>query len=198
MIDQIVASSNENVDLNLKKRANIIWLTGMSGSGKTTHACNLDQFFKKRNYTVKIIDGDEVRDIFKNYDSSDYSIAGRRRNAERICAVCKWLDSQNINVVCCILSIFEESRAWNRETYSKYFEVYIEAPYEFLREHRDYKQLYQDAEAGKMKDVVGVDIPFYPPERPDLVVENNGSLNEIPGMVDIILRESSIFEERNF
>ncbi len=109
---------------------------------------------------------------FKNDKNvGDYSIEGRRKNAERIRELCLWLDLQNIDVVCCILSIFDETNQWNRKSYSNYFEVFLDVPFNELVD-RSSKNLYRDAQKGKINNVVGVDIEFNKPKNPDLILSN--------------------------
>lgn len=151
----------------------VIWLIGMSGAGKTTIGRQVCSIWKARATNTVFVDGDEMRQIFKHDQHPNaYSLEGRSANADRIAQLCAWLDRQQINVVCCILSIFEETRRWNRLTYSKYYEVYVSVPLEILTK-RDTKDLYQPALRGELKNVVGVDIPFMPPASPDLVIDNS-------------------------
>lgn len=147
----------------------VIWIIGLAGSGKTTVGRALYRQWKALDPATVLVDGDEIREIFR-HDRGDepYSVEGRRVNADRIAQMCAWLDSQGINVVCCILSIFEETRAWNRRTYSDYLEVYLHADDAALEQRR---HLYGEAKAGRIRNVVGVDIPFVPPESPDLVFD---------------------------
>ncbi|MGR3175979.1 MAG: adenylyl-sulfate kinase [Candidatus Scalindua sp.] len=168
----------------------VIWLIGLSGAGKTTIGRFLyDQWKSKESNTV-LVDGDEIRKIFKHDVGGDaYTIEGRRQNADRICEICAWLDRQNINVVCCILSLFEESRRWNRENYSKYFEVYISVPMDVLK-RRQNNGLYTRALSGDMKNVVGVDIPFTPPEMPDYVFDNSSDDVDLKSVALDILNKS--------
>lgn len=151
----------------------VIWLVGLSGSGKTTVGRHVYELWKTKESDTVFVDGDEIRKIFRQNQGPDaYSVEGRAANAERIAELCAWLDRQEINVVCCILSIFEETRIWNRQTYSKYFEVYLDVPLEILIE-RDGKNLYKPALRGETKNVVGVDIPFTPPLSPDMIIDNS-------------------------
>ena len=150
----------------------IIWLIGLSGAGKTEIGKHIYEIWKKEAPNTVLVDGDEIRKIFQHDRGNEpYTIEGRRKNAERICELCAWLDRQKINVICCILSIFEESRQWNRQHYSKYFETYISVPMEVLRK-RDRKGLYEPAFRGELKNVVGVDINFVPPKNPDYIFDN--------------------------
>lgn len=125
---------------------------------------------KTRSNTV-FLDGDIIREIMGN--DLGHTVADRKRNAERICRLCMHLDRQGINVVCAILSIFEESHEWNRANYGSYFEVYIEARMDSLLK-RQRNAIYDRALKGETRDVVGVDIPFTPPKHPHLVIGNDG------------------------
>jgi cytidine diphosphoramidate kinase len=153
----------------------VIWLVGLSGAGKSFIGRALYARMKADDPATVLVDGDEIRAIFR-HDLGDapYTIEGRRQNAERIRELCAWLDRQGINVVCCILSIFEESHEWNRANLERYFEVYVSAPMDVLIQ-RNPKDLYRRAQSGQMRNVVGVDIPYVPPARPDLVIENGAN-----------------------
>jgi len=151
----------------------VVWLTGLSGAGKSTIGKELYLQLKEKNPATVFVDGDEIRKVFKHeLMPVDYTIKGRKKNAERICEICAWLDRQQIDVVCCMLSIFSESHEWNRMTYSKYFEVYIDAPFEELVK-RNPKNLYRLAMNGKVNNVVGIDIKYEAPESPDMIVYND-------------------------
>ncbi|MFQ5766087.1 MAG: adenylyl-sulfate kinase, partial [Rhodospirillales bacterium] len=112
----------------------VIWLIGLSGAGKTTIGRHLHEMWKGQAANTVFVDGDEIRELFKQNQRPDaYTIKGRRLNAERITSVCAWLDGQGINVVCCVLSLFPEMRKRNRTLFSRYFEVYISVPMDTLR-----------------------------------------------------------------
>jgi adenylylsulfate kinase len=152
----------------------IVWLVGLSGAGKTTIARELHRRWQAMDPATVLIDGDEIRKILKHdLGPEAYTTDERRINGERIAAMSAWLDTQNINAVVSVLCIFPDILAANHDRFSNYFEVFVDAPMAAL-EARDGKGLYAAARAGKMADVVGVDIPFPTPERPDLVVRNDG------------------------
>lgn len=120
----------------------VIWLIGLSGSGKTTIGKEVFRLWKKNSQQTIFLDGDEMRNIFNNENfTSDYSVKERKLNAERISRLCLWLDNYNINVVASVLSIFPEMQDWNRKNFKEYFEVYLDVPLEILIE-RDSKDLY--------------------------------------------------------
>jgi len=151
----------------------IVWIIGLSGSGKTTIGRELFKRYKESRPATVLIDGDEIRKIFNHDKTPDaYTIAGRKKNSERIFQLCAWLDRQNINVICCILSIFPEHRKRNRKEFSSYKEIFLEAPLEILQKRRT---LYSDAFEGKTKNVVGVDIPFEKPIDSDMSFNTSNS-----------------------
>jgi adenylylsulfate kinase len=148
----------------------IIWLIGLSSAGKTTIGRPLYDAVKEQRNDVLFIDGDQLREVWG--DDLGHTRDDRYRNGWRYCRLSKMLDDQGLHAVCCVLSLFEEHRRWNREHLSSYFEVYVDAPMETLK-RRDEKDLYRRAETGEIDNVVGVDIPFEEPEDPDLIIEND-------------------------
>jgi cytidine diphosphoramidate kinase len=147
----------------------IIWIIGLSGAGKTTLGKELCGIIKNEKPNTVFIDGDMVREIMGN--DLGHSLEDRRKNAGRICRLCKVLEEQRINVVCAILSIFPESREWNRINFRQYFEVYIDVPMDVLIK-RNQKGLYAAALEGKRNDVIGINIPFEKPVNPDYTFYN--------------------------
>jgi adenylylsulfate kinase-like enzyme len=164
----------------------IIWLIGMSGSGKTTIARELYAILKPATPNLVYLDGDEFREMFRN--DVDHTIEGRHKNAERISHTCRMLDAQGIHVIASVLSIFPEWQAWNRESFSAYFEVFLDIPIKTL-EQRDVKGLYENARAGRNDNMVGIDIPFPAPPTPDLIIDEVMQDNGINACVKRILSE---------
>ena len=154
----------------------VVWIIGLSGSGKTTLAQEITSLLRQEGRIVALVDGDVIREIFQN--DVDYSLEGRRRNANRICELCRFLEDQGILVICSILSIFQESRDWNRENFQNYFEVYIDAPVEQLIS-RDSKGLYSKYLRGEVQSVAGMDLDFPIPTAPDLTIKNDGNLSAL-------------------
>ena len=162
----------------------IIWMIGMSGAGKTTAGKILDERLKENHSNLVFLDGDMLRDVWG--DTLTHDVEGRRKNALRISRLCQMLDAQGIHVVVAVLSIFPEYQKWNRETFSEYFEVFLDVPMDVLRE-RDSKGLYRQADAGEIKNVVGVDIPFPRPLHSDLTLEAPFVLQSPEAIVDEIM-----------
>ena len=165
----------------------VIWCIGLSGSGKTTLGREIAKHWRALEPNTVLLDGDELREVFGAAKAEEsYTVAGRRRNAERITALCQLLDRQGINVVCCILSIFQDMRNQNRTRFSKYFEVFMDAPMRVL-EQRDVKGLYAAAREGKMRNVVGVDIPFDRPANPNMIVDSSSPVADIQALAKEVL-----------
>tara|TARA_B100001964_G_C13925023_1_gene461904 strand:- start:186 stop:698 length:513 start_codon:yes stop_codon:yes gene_type:complete len=147
----------------------VVWILGLSASGKTAIGKEVYRQIKSGKENVVFLDGDMFRDIMGN--DLGHTIQDRRTNAGRISRFCQYLDSQGIDVVCTVLSIFPDWLKWNRVNISEYFEIYVRVPFEVLL-IRETKGLYKSALAGEKKNVVGVDIDFPEPVSPDLVVDN--------------------------
>jgi len=170
----------------------VIWITGLSGAGKTTLGHAVFGKWQAIAPNTVLVDGDVVRELFKLDGSPElYTLEGRRKVAMRIHELCVWLDSQGINVVCCTISLFGDLHDINRRTFSKYFEVFIDVPMDVLR-RRDNKNLYARAFSGEMPDVVGVDLPFLPPAAPDLHIDNSDDLENFHDLARDVLTAADV------
>lgn len=167
----------------------IIWITGLAGAGKTTIGKEIYKKLKVEYPNTVFLDGDIIRDIMGN--DLGHTNEDREKNGWRICKLCKHLDAQNIHVVACILSNFQGQRDWNRGNFSEYKEVYIDVPMDVLVE-RNQKGLYSDALAGKVKNVVGVDIPFNKPLNPDVVIDNSENINDFELLAQNTLEQLNV------
>lgn len=148
----------------------VIWLIGLSASGKTTIGKKLFEKLKSSNEKWIFLDGDTFRNIMG--EDLGHNIEDREKNAYRISRFCEYMASQNVNVLACVLSIFHGNQKYNKMNISDYKEVYIDIDLENAIK-RDNKKLYEKALEGKIKNVVGVDIEFNPPYSPDIVIDND-------------------------
>jgi len=170
----------------------VIWIVGLSGAGKTTLANEIVARVRQKQKNVVLLDGDLVREVFRN--DLGHSLEDRHTNAKRICQLGKLLDDQGIHVVCAILSLFPDTREWNRANLKNYYEVFIDTPMQALEE-RDSKGIYSRFRNGEIHHVAGMDLEFLPPSNADLVIGNNCSkdalLSHVQPIVERILSEQS-------
>lgn len=141
-----------------------IWITGLSGAGKTTLAEALVERMRRRGRPVVLVDGDVIRDLFGA--SLGFDVDARRVQIGRLQALARFLADQGVDVVVAALYSAPDLLAWNRANLAGYFEVYIEASLALVT-GRNSKGLYD----GTTRNVVGVDIDWLAPRSPDLVVE---------------------------
>lgn len=149
------------------KAGAVIWITGLSGAGKTTLCEAIREMVKSALPELVVLDGDSVRALFGH--DLDYSEASRHRQIARLCNLAKLLSSQGQVVMVAALYSHPTLLAENRRVLPNYFEIYLEASLDLVRQ-RDIKGLYAEAAAGRITDVVGVDIPWHAPSTPDLVI----------------------------
>ena len=164
----------------------VVWIIGLSGSGKTTLAKEVVKRANKKGRKVVLVDGDEVRKMCN--DDLDYSMDYRLVNAQRICKLGKFLDDQGVDVVCSILSIFPETREWNRSNVHAYYEVFIDTPIDLLVD-RDSKGIYKKYKQGKIKNVAGMDIDFPIPRGAELVIDNTKSRENLLNYAELVVQK---------
>jgi adenylylsulfate kinase-like enzyme len=148
----------------------VIWITGLSGAGKTTVANTLRRQLASDHPTV-LLDGDALR--YALGATQSYEPEDRRNLAYTYARLAHYIAGQGFVVICATISMFHEVRAWNRKNNSKYFEVYLRVPEEELR-RRDPKGLYGSAQSGRM---VALESGFEEPSSADLVIDNYGLLS---------------------
>ena len=148
----------------------VIWVTGLSGAGKTTLCLALRDLLKTNLPEMVILDGDVVRAAFGH--DLGHSEADRIVQVKRLQGMSKALTDQNMVVIVGVLYNNPDLLAWNRKNFPGYFEVYIKTSLETVM-NRDSKGLYEKARAGQQSDVVGIDIPWYAPTNPDLIIEGD-------------------------
>lgn len=146
----------------------IIWVTGLSASGKTTLCTALGDRLRGLNCNVVVLDGDQVRAALGN--DLGYSEEDRISQIKRIQRLARMIGEQGSVVIVSALYANPDLLSWNRENLSGYLEVYLRASMATLT-RRDPKGLYKRALSGEITDVVGVDIPWHEPQNPDLVID---------------------------
>lgn len=149
----------------------VYWITGLSGAGKTTIGKLFYEKLKKQYPNTVFLDGDIMRKVFG--DDLGYAQNDRIKCAMRYSKLCAMLQEQELNVICCTISMFDSVREWNRENIRNYKEIYLKVSMDILQK-RDQKGLYSGITEEKQKEVVGLHLDVEEPKCPDLVLENNG------------------------
>lgn len=174
----------------------IIWLTGISGSGKTTVAEKIVNKYKVFLPNLINIDGDIIRDFFDK--SLGYDVNARVSQIKRIQKICKFLEKQKLIIVVSALYSNEELMKWNRVNFSNYYEIYLEASLNLVK-NRDPKGLYKKFSEGKEKNVVGFDIPWYAPTNYDLKISmsKNSKLDDVIAKISMNIKIFRDLESSN-
>jgi len=153
----------------------VIWITGISGTGKTTLGKYFLKKFKKKYPSTIYFDGDKFREIFNN--DIMYTLKDRNTNALRLTRLVKFLSQQKVNIVVSANITTFKFRIWCRKNIKNFIEIYLETSKKILA-RRDYKNLYKLVSQKKIKNVVGIDMPFNKPKGSNLYLKNNKSKKE--------------------
>ena len=149
----------------------VIWITGLSGAGKTTIASEVVKLLKSKYPNVIYLDGDELRKIFTPISDMPHSRRSRLNFANQYSSLCNALAEQGHIVVIATISLFKEIHLKNKKLISNYFEVYLKVPIEVLIE-RDSKQIYTRYFDGKLTNISGLDLKIDEPAEPDIILKN--------------------------
>ena len=153
----------------------VIWLTGLSGSGKTSIA---KEFLRISSKQIKFIsiDGDDIRLIFNH--KLGFSKPERIKHINHIQKLAKFLEQNKLIVIVSALYCNSEILKWNKKNFKNYIEVFVKTDKKTLIK-RDTKGIYKDYKNKQIKNVVGFDIRYIPPKNPDILIDtNNSSINK--------------------
>lgn len=174
-------------------RGCVVWLTGLSGCGKSTIANLADAALYRRGVHSYILDGDNVRhglnasrerlaqhfgQAFGGRFGLGFDEIDRQENIRRVASVAQLFCSAGLVVLAAFVSPYRRDRLAARQHVTEFgrpedfVEVYVQAPLEVC-EARDPKGLYRQARAGKIAKFTGIDDPYEPPESPELVVDSD-------------------------
>lgn len=150
-------------------KGKVIWLTGLSGAGKSTIANALEVELHAKNLHTYILDGDYIRNGL-NKDLS-FTDSDRAENTRRIAEVSMLMMDAGLIVIVALISPLRREREKARELIGteNFVEVFVNTPLEIC-EQRDVKGLYKKARSGQLSNMTGINSPYEPPEQPDIVL----------------------------
>ncbi len=172
----------------LQQKAQLIWFTGLSGSGKSTIANAFELSLSKKSYKTYLLDGDNIRAGINS--NLSFSKVDRKENIRRIAEVAKLLLDAGIIVIAAFVSPYEKDRQMVKSLVGadNFNEIYINTPLSVC-EQRDTKGFYKLAREGKIDNFTGINAPYEEPRNADLNLDTSKySINEA-----ILLLEKMIF-----
>lgn len=148
----------------------ILWLTGLSGAGKTTIAHSVAQELQKRNCLVEVLDGDVIRTNLSQ--GLGFSKQDRDTNVRRIGFVAELLSRNGIIAIVAAISPYRDVREQLKKTSTNFIEVFVQAPLTVC-ESRDIKGLYAKAKTGQIKHFTGISDPYEEPLNPEIICQTD-------------------------
>jgi len=142
----------------------LFWITGLSGSGKTSIAKEIFPSIKKKFGPTILISGDQIREIFK---LKKYDASSRLEYGLSFSKLAKFITDQNINIILNVIGMFSAVRKRNKSTIKNYIEIYIETDLKKVIK-LDKKKIYKH----NKKNIVGKDIKAELPKKPSIIIKN--------------------------
>ena len=169
----------------LQQKATTIWMTGLSGAGKSTIANELEKRLCSMGKHTMLLDGDNVRmGLNKNLGFKE---TDRTENIRRVAEVSKLMNDAGLIVLTSFISPYRMDRRMAREIVGERFvEIYVSTPLEEC-ERRDVKGLYKKAKAGQIPNFTGISSPYEAPENPEITVDT--TQHELNECIDIIMKQ---------
>lgn len=148
----------------------VLWMTGLSGAGKTTIALELLRQLENRGLRLERLDGDVVRESLTS--DLGFTAEDRQKNIERVTFVAKLLSRNGVGCICSFISPYQAVRDHVRTQTTNFLEVFVDAPLDVVID-RDVKGLYKKALAGEIPNFTGVSDPFEAPANPDIHIRTD-------------------------
>lgn len=170
IFDRLLQRSDREKRLN--QRGKVLWLTGLSGSGKSTIAQALESKLYNEGFFAQVLDGDNIRSGINN--NLGFSLEDRKENIRRISEIAKLYLNSGIITLNSFVSPTIEIRDYAKSIIGidDYIEIYVNAPLEVC-EQRDVKGLYKKARKGEIKGFTGIDSPYEAPVNPAFEIKTH-------------------------
>ncbi len=150
----------------IKNKGILFWITGLSGSGKTTIAHKIKSKIQKKYGPTIVVSGDDLRNIFnfKNYDSKERIILSKKFNK-----FAKFITNQNINLIFAVVGMIHSMRAWNKKNIKNYIEIYIKSDLKNIIKFKRKKIYFKK---NNNESIVGINIKPQFPKKPHIMINN--------------------------
>lgn len=172
----------------LHQQGQMVWFTGLSGSGKSTIAMGVERELHKRGILCRILDGDNIRAGINS--NLGFSAEDRKENIRRIAEIGKLFVQTGVITLACFVSPTNDIRRLAREIIGEedFREVFVSTPLEVC-EQRDVKGLYAKARRGEVKAFTGISAPFEAPAHPDLTLDTSQMTlkEEVEAVIELIM-----------
>ena len=162
-------------------KAAVVWLTGLSGAGKSTIGAALRDRLTATGAQVEYLDGDALREAFPG---TGFTREARDAHVRRVGYLASRLEHHGVIVVCALISPYEEARRFVRAQCRRFIEVHVSTPIEEC-ERRDPKGLYARARRGELTHFTGIDDPYEAPPAPEVTIDTR--VVSVAAAVDLIV-----------
>jgi len=157
-----------NKIMNREFDPKVIWITGLSGAGKTTLGLAVKEQLKEKGHTSMLLDGDLIRGLFP----TGFDAASRENHALRVAQLAAIIQSQGVTAIVTLITPYQVSRDRARELCGNYMEVYLSTSLAVCEE-RDVKGLYKKVRAGEIKNFTGIDDPYETPIAAEITLDTS-------------------------
>lgn len=147
----------------------VLWITGLSGSGKTTISKILFSKLKKKYNNIVLLDGDILRANLKISTSGTFGYNSRKKIGLKYSAICKKYIDNGYFVIIAVMALHKAVHYWNKKNLKNYFDVFLQVPIKELIK-RDPKKIYYKYKKEQIKNVAGLDLKYDKPRKPSLKI----------------------------
>tara|TARA_B100000424_G_scaffold269679_1_gene267134 strand:- start:2 stop:544 length:543 start_codon:yes stop_codon:yes gene_type:complete len=179
----------------MKKRINekkgiLFWITGLSGSGKTTISKKIKNEISKIYGPTILVSGDDLR---KTFGFNKFTAHERVILSKKFCKFAKFITDQKINLIFAVVAMMHKPRNWNKKNIDNYFEIFIKTKIDDIIKAKK-KKIYHKKNVGS---IVGIDIKPELPKRPDIIINNNFKKSSDVLAEELIKKIKLLYNGRN-